>query len=736
MHWIGQFSWVLRTDLSAIICCHMAEVAPTTADAVRQELERVLQSKAFRNAEALSRLLRFVVNRSLDGDAESLKEYTLGSQVLERGGNFDPQTDPIVRVQAGRLRSKLQEYYGAEGKDDPVRIALPKGGYVPEFRSALEPHSPSGPDEPPKRRLSRTHLVWASAMALTVAIAAWLIVFRREVRPPGTVIRATVSAPPGSAIMTFAISPDSRLLAVILTHGGKTQIGLRAMDALEPRMIAGTEGVPPGSVPFWSPDSRFLGFFTHGELKKLDTTTGLVQTICKAPQGMAGSWNRSGLIVFAPGIQDPLFRVSDSGSVPVQVTKFELNRQDESHRWPWFLPDGRRFLFYIRASLPENSGVYLGDLDGRAPWKILTIDSGAVYVSTGHLAFVRQGTLYAQRFDVGSVRFLGNPIPLSPLAPNIRTRWGRFAISGPGVLVIDPRQVPNQERDLLWVDHIGRTVRSMGRIGVSQDISLAANGVLVAYDHPGPPTGAADVWVYDARRGASRRITLPPATSSVPVLSRDGKQVAFSSSSGGPYDLLVKDLTSSADLKLLVHSDDSKYATDWSPDGQYLLFDRADRNGKMSIWLLPVAAGGKPSLWQYDASLGQFSPDGRFIAYASVQSGVKEVVVRQFSPSGAQWQVSNGGGSKPRWSGDGSRLFYVARDLRLMMVRVSMPHGTFESGTPEGLFETTFSFDDERVPYAVGRDGKEVLTLSLPDPPDPSPITLVLNWTSLLPDRN
>ena len=278
----------------------------------------MLQSKAFRNAEALSKLLRFVVERSLEGNTEGLKEYSLGSQVLDRGPGFDPQADPIVRVQAGRLRSKLEGYYHTEGKNDPIRIDLPKGGYIPEFTPAKPAGDSVVRDQSSKRgpRLTVLALLGLVAPAAPVAAPEPKIERPAKVEPAPGVMRVALSPPADFTIPWFAISPDGRTVAMVVSGQGKTQLCLRPMDSLEPRMIPQTQGVQ--LAPFWSPDSRWIGFFASGELKKLDTVTGVVQTICKAPLGRGGTWNRDAVIVFSPGIQDALFRVSSGGGAPVK----------------------------------------------------------------------------------------------------------------------------------------------------------------------------------------------------------------------------------------------------------------------------------------------------------------------------------------------------------------------------------------------------------------------------------
>jgi Tol biopolymer transport system component len=536
----------------------------TSSDLVKQELERVLQSKAFRNADALSKLLRFIVERTLEGDTEGLKEYSLGSQVLDRGPGFDPQADPIVRVQAGRLRSKLDGYYHTEGKNDALRIDLPRGGYIPEFTSAKPADDSIDRDQPSKRGSRLTVLALLGLLAFGSAIATWFLVVLAKVEPSPGVMRVALGAPADFSISWFAISPDGRTLAMVVSGKGKTQLCLRPMDSLEPRMVPGTQDAQ--LTPFWSPDSRSIGFFASGELKKLDSVTGVVQTICRAPLGRGGTWNQDGRIVFSPGIQDPLFRVNALGGAPVQITKLDAGRHEESHRSPWFLPDGRRFLYHVRASQQENSGLYLGDLDGRPPKKLLPAESEAVFVSPGYLMFIRQRILFAQRFNPRTLDLAGEPTPITGTSEG---DYWRFSASNSGIVILQDGRAPRARgNSLVWMDRSGNQRTSIGRIARSRHISLSADGSKVAYDHPAPPSGAAAVSVFDVRRGTSNQLTFPPAISDTPVISRDGRQVVFRSNPNGQFDLFVKDLTSATDSRLLLHSAESKYPTDWSPEAK------------------------------------------------------------------------------------------------------------------------------------------------------------------------
>ena len=688
-----------------------------TPDEIRQALERVLASKAFRTAESLSRILRFVVENTLEGRADRVKEYTIGAEVLERGGSFDPQTDPIVRVQAGRLRSKLLQYYEAEGGHDCVRFALPRGGYVPEitrFYALPGAEASVAAAQTVRRSVLKNRWVIGTGLGL-LALTVWLVT--RIPHPSQNIteaVLATIDPPPGTVPLFFALSPDGRSLAVAASDGERTNLWLRAMNSPDFRKVPSSEG-ETNSPPFWSPDSRSLGFFAQGELRRLHLGTGHVQKVCAAPVGTGGAWSKDGVILFSPGVQESLFRVPADGGASERVTNLDFAKGEESHRFPSFLSDGRRFVFYVRAARREISGVYLGSLDGGSARKILTTESAAVTAPQDRLLFSRDGSLFVAKLDAGAARMADEPrVIAAGLSTNLRLRWGRFSISDQGTVVFDSSPTPNPEREMFWVNRQGRPVRLAGKVVNSRHLSLSAETLKVAYDYPDPATGTAAISVLDLRRGTNTLVVSPPGRGDDPVLSRDGKQIAYRSTTARMYELLRRDLEELNGRSIqLFQSAQKLYPTDWSPNGHHLLFDKLTE-GRADSWVINVTTTQAPALAYSGASLAQFSPDGGFVVYVADGSGRKEVYLTSFPPAGTRLQISAAGGSKPRWRPDGRSIFYLSPDLRLMEASIRTDGGVVRSESPTLVFQTSFDFEDERIPYASNLDGTAFLVVPYP----------------------
>jgi Tol biopolymer transport system component len=703
-----------------------------SADETRQALERVLASKVFRTAESLSRILRFVVECAIEGKSDRVKEYTIGAEVLERGGAFDPQTDPIVRVQAGRLRSKLLQYYETEGDHDPVRIELPRGGYVPDISgvAVAEGTQPSLPRHGVKRSELASRWLIGVLVGL-LAVTAWLLTrTRHPIENTNGVVRASIDPPLGTLPLFFALSPDGRSLAVAASEGPRTHLWLRSMNSSDFRKVPGSDGAT-NCPPFWSPDSRSLGFFANGALKRLDVVSGQVQRLCAAPVGTGGAWSSDGVILFSPGVQDPLYRIPADGGSPMPVTALNFQMGEESHRFPSFLPGGRHFVFYVRAARPDMSGVYLGSLDGTAPKRVLATESAAVVASGNRLLFSRNGNLFDAELDAGSGRIVKEPrVITAGLSTNPRLRWGRFSTSEHGTLVFDSSPVAGPEREMFWVDRQGRPVRLAGRVVNSRHISLSARALRAAYDYPDPATGTAAIAVLDLRRGTNMLVVSPPGRGDDPVLSSDGRQIAYRSTTVGTYELLRRDLdAANAQPVQLFRSAQPLYPTGWSPDGRHLLFDRLT-DGKSDSWLLPIGAAPDALLFLAGASLAQFSPDGQFVVYVADGNGRKEIFLTSFPPAGTRLQISAAGGSKPRWRPDGRGIFYLAPDLRLMEAFIERDGSAVRSKAPTPLFETAFDFHDERIPYAVNLEGTAFLVAPYPGQ-NRVALEVISNWPAM-----
>ena len=417
---------------------------------VTEHLDRVLQSNVFRAASRSSTLLRFLVEQTLNGHAERLKDYTLGSEALGRGDDFDPRTDPIARVEASRLRGRLELYYATEGAAEPVVITLPKGGYVPlfELRAIGENRPAAG---------SRNRLILAGAAALGLLAIAAAVVFRPAVppRPAPAEMRLEVSTPATTDPVSFAIAPDGEKIVFVASDGGAPRLWLRALKSTSARPLAGTEHA---SLPFWSPDSKSVGFFADGPVKRIDLDTGLVQRLAKGSVPSGATWNQDGVIILAGSIDSPLKAVSSDGADLGPLTVLAFGQT--SHRGPQFLPDGRHFVYYAMGS-PDVRGVHVGDMKRTISRRLFDADTPAVYVAN-HLLYVQQGTLLAQGFDPVALELRGNPTPVAEqVTSGTRANIAALSTSAAGRIAYRTGS-SGGKRQLLWLDRSGQEV---GRLG-------------------------------------------------------------------------------------------------------------------------------------------------------------------------------------------------------------------------------------------------------------------------------
>jgi serine/threonine protein kinase len=589
--------------------------------------------------------------------------------------------------------------------------------------------------EPSHPKPARHWVSWAVAGVAVAAAAGLAFVHFREPPPRPSVVRFQVPAPEKLNVDIARPSPDGRSLAILA--GGR--LWIRPIDSLELKGLVGTEGA---SWPFWSPDSAFLGFFAQGKLKKISVDGGPPQTLCDAPAPRGGTWNRDGVIVFAPGSTGALERVSAVGGATVPVTK-----TTGSHRYPEFLPDGRHFLYLAREG-PETRGVTLGSLDGMAPVRLVTDDSSATFVpsetsgdlvasrsSQGHILFVRQATLMAQPFDLDRLQVSGDLFPVAEHVGNVAgVGFGQFATSENGVLAYWNSGALG--REYLWIDRSGQQIGQAFPAGDWPDFRLSRDEKRLVFSQN--ESGNQDIWVRDLVRGVRTRLSFDAGQDNLPIWSADGLRALWPSNrQGGSYNLFVKSATGAGQEELfLTLGTPTGWATDWSKDGRHILYQIPGTNTGQDLWIARgdgnASADGKPIPFlrgPFDEQNGVFSPDSRWIAYVSNESGLDEVYVQPFPLSGGRWQVSTGGGIDPRWRQDGSELFYLSSDHHLMAAPVRAVGVNFETGVPIGLFPIqAFSAAVIRDQYAVSADGKRFLVSRRPGDAAADPITVVVNW--------
>jgi eukaryotic-like serine/threonine-protein kinase len=603
--------------------------------------------------------------------------------------------------------------------------------------------------------LWRRALPWAVAtvFVLTTALLAF-IHFREKPTASAELTLLEIPLPENTTpdlAGPFALSPDGRQLAfIVLGSDGVSQLWVRPLDSIEARPLPGGEssaGIPPF---FWSPDSRFIAFDSGGKLEKIDISGGPPQTLCTiGGRAVGGTWNRDGVIIFSmpPGT---LMRVSADGGPATPLTTLDSSRREISDGGPYFLPDGRHFLYSRVSTMPEYNGTYIGSLDanpGEQDSKRLLADSGVTYApssdpNVGHLLFIRDGALIAQPFDAGRLELTGEPIAMSE-----RASISGFSAGGTGVLVyrtgVAINSNPNGiiQGQLTWFDREGKSLGTLADSGLYGSLALSPDGKRVAFERVDPQAQNRNIWLYDIARGVATRFTFDQFFDTDPVWSPDGSRVAFNSIRGTPLDLYAKASNFAGQDQLLLKSGDYKFPTSWSRDGRFLLYWTLGPPTR--IWALPLGGGAADrqpipvSSSQFNEAMGCFSPDGRWIAYQSDESGKKEIYVQPFDASSAakspaagapgvgKWMVSNGGGGSPLWRGDGKELFYLSSDGMATAVELNAT-GAFQAGVPKPLFRVPAGL----VYWDVTPDGKRFL-LAAPSSTGARPFfTVVLNWQS------
>ena len=570
-------------------------------------------------------------------------------------------------------------------------------------------------------------LIPAAAFGLLTAVAAALGVSMLRPAPVTPEARLEINTP-STRDPSLAISPDGLKIVFAARDAGQTQLWLRSLDSSSQRRLPGTER---GTAPFWSPDGRSIGFFADNQLKRLDIDGGSIKTVMSTiPAPGGGTWAADGTMLVSVSPGQPLFRITAESGEPSAATRFGM-LQERTHSQPRFLPDGRHFLFYVSGSA-ETTGVHIGQLDNLDSRRLLGADSAAVYTATGHLLFLRDERLLAQRFDKERLELVGEPFPI------VEHVGGGIALSAAAAGPVVYRTVSRDsgQRQLLWVDRSGKeTQRVVYPDTQSLAPSLSRDGRKVAVFRLA--MGNTDIWSYDIGRRAWDRLTVHPGDEIHPLWSPDGSRVIFGSRRG-QMDLYSKDLNTPAGSgeELLLATNGPKFPMDWSRDGRMLLYNSMDPKLGLDIWALPLDGERKPRAvvqTEFNEQHPQLSPDGKWMAYQSNRTGRFEVYIQPFPGPGSDAPVSTEGGAQVRWNPDGKELFYIAADDRLMSVpmRFSANGDAVEAGTPQALFATNVGStapNTNRQQYAVSPDGQSFILNSQPDAAQTSPITVILNW--------
>jgi Tol biopolymer transport system component len=566
-----------------------------------------------------------------------------------------------------------------------------------------------------------------AALVVLGAIAASLWLRGQPAARPEELVRFPVTLPPGASFDAspigthIAVAPDGRQVAFVAAAAGRlTRLWLRRLDELQARPLEGTENAVS---PFWSPDGRFLAFFSEGRLRKVSAQGGAPETLCDTAFAVSGTWNAEGTILFSQfaGPKGGLWRVSASGGEPERV------RTDagELESWPQFLPDGRHFLFLTgavglsaRASekfFNEPALLHAGSLDSPVVKRLLPVDSRATYVAGGRLVFARGGSLMTVPFDVQQQKIQGEATPLGETVGYHRPAGSALFSTTPDgrALVFVPLPAPSQ---LTWFDRAGRPAGSVGEPARISGVRLSPDGRKAAAHVFDLRKGGRDIWVDDLARGVRSRLASDSPDAMFPIWDPRGERIVYASARGGvPPQVYVRDAVS-GDEQLLLDVPGIRFPRDWSPDGRRIAIEdfMSDRRVRVQLWLLTpgppstVAPFMHGTANKYDA---QFSPDGGFLAYTSEETGRPEVFVAALD-GGSGRQVSSRGGGQPRWRRDGRELFYISQDGELVAASVT-PGRKLGVGQARPLFSPPIGSNNMMTGYGtqydVSADGERFL---------------------------
>ena len=657
--------------------------------------------------------------RLFDGETVS---HTL-ADVLRAGIDFArlppatpaPVRDLLRRCLDRNVRTRLQSIGEA-------RIALQ--AFLADPSAAAPIAAVGGAPRHSGRRL----LPWLVAAGATAAMLSLAVVHLREEAAPVDPYRFEIPQPSDVVLATFdrpMISPDGRTLAFAGTNKGKRQLFIRRMDSLQTTAIAGTDGA---AAPFWSPDSRYIGFGADGKLKKVEAGGGPVQVLCDSPRASAGAWSRDGVIVFGPAASQPLHQVSAAGGTPLPVLKLDESRKERAQLFPHFLPDGRHYLFTSLSYDAGKSGIYLGALGSSDTRLLVNGESIAIFVPPRSLLFGRGQVLMSQPFDPASLQLSGEAVPLVDAIARsfLGSISHSYSSSDNGVLVYRPEAPRNTE--LVWYDRQGKRLRTAGEPRRYLQFTLSPDHKRIAIQITDPRVGTADIWVLDLVSGILSRMTTDPAEEDGATWSPDGREILYSSSRLGRSNLYRK-LVGGGDEQVIYTSDESSFAEAWSGDGSYLF---VNQNGR-SFYRLASASGATPEpllTTEYFKDEPRLSPDGRWVAYNTDESGRWEVYIAAFPAFTDRRQVSSSGGVQGFWRQDGRELFYLSLDGTMMSVPIS-PGPTLDAGVPQVLFPTRVQTSATSDQYAVTGNGQRFLLLE-PVETGQRPFVVIVNWPAVL----
>jgi Tol biopolymer transport system component len=532
-------------------------------------------------------------------------------------------------------------------------------------------------------------------------------------------------------IAGFHLSPNGRRVAMLVqSSDGQRGIWVRSMDGDKAERVSGTER---SAWIQWSPDSRFIAFVADRKLKKVDPATGSIQVISDAPSAPGLAWNGNSILFSSA--DRVLVLVPDSGGDPKPVTKLDASRKETAHVLPMFLPDGKHFLFAAASLVPENIGIFVASLDSQtAPTRVMPLQrlNAAGFLAPDHLFLLAEGKLTVQRFNTSALKLEGDPVTVAEdIEPG-------FTASDTGILAFRKSNVSEANKQLVWFDRDGKQIGQVGEPANYGGIDLSPMEDRLAVDITA--NNNRDIWVVDLARSVTSRITYEPTSDWSASWSPDGKYLGYASAGrpNAPTQIYRKASSGVGGEELVSGDNDNSIAVHWSPDDKYILFSRA-KNGLNNTWLQPLFGDRKPKPFlesPFDKIQARVSPDSRWVAYTTNETGMFQVVVQSFpDANGGKWQISADGGVEPKWRGDGRELYYLALDGKLMSVPLKVDR-TIEAGRPVALFQTSLAVNRTRPDrdrrYDVTKDGKRFLIVAPIAKANSTPLTLLVNWQAIL----
>jgi len=624
------------------------------------------------------------------------------ARVIEREPDWSalpPNTPPGIRRLLKRCLAK-----------DPKERRRDAGDVIADIEDATTDATWAAPEPRASVAISRVGWVAAATMALALAVLG-AIHFRERASGPAQEMRVDITTPATSAPKELALSPDGKSIAFVASGDGPQRLWLRRFDQATAQMLPGTEDA---QTVFWSPDSRSIGFSTSRAIKRLDLSGGVPVVLADVSSVGAGSWNSDGIILVEGNSE--VYRINASGGgKPVRVLKIPGG-------WvlsPQFLPDGKRFLFCVYSGAPDIRGTYIASLDGAASKRLGPAENGAAWLPPNRVLFAQQGSLWARRLDLKRLEWDGDPELITDAIGGTASRHGGFSVSSDGTIAYRKQASISQ---LTWLNREGKLSATPGDPDSNSLVApeISPDGKRVAVDRT--VQGNRDVWLIDLVRGGMTRFTSDTAADGYPVWFPDGNHIAFETNRKGDFDVYVKAVNGTGVEQPLVEGPGQQWPEDISHDGRFLLF-----MGEGALWALPLAGDDHKAFRVATAQNGQFSPDGRWVAFETNESGRAEVVVQSFPEPFGRWPVSTGGGQWPRWSADGKELSFVV-DGKMTASGIHASGSSFEAETPQVLFPVQLEGGlGGHPPYAVSRDGRFLMN-QVPESTANTPITLILHW--------